>query len=106
MVFLLTLAATLACLVAPARAAARDEAGDGGDSENDTGAAEASTGPSAWVGAARGWGRIVVHVAGRTLLLISACVLAAILVGLIGNRIGAFYPTWGLAWADIGPALW
>ena len=106
MVFLLTLAATLACLVAPARAAARDEAGDGGDSENDTGAAEASTGPSAWVGAARGWGRIVVHVAGRTLLLISACALAAILVGLIGNRIGAFYPTWGLAWADIGPALW
>lgn len=80
----------------------RDEAGDTGDGENDTGAAKAS----AWAGAARGWGRIVVHVAGRTLLLISACALAAILVGLIGNRIGAFYPTWGLAWADIGPALW
>ena len=42
----------------------------------------------------------------RTLLLVSACVLAALLVGLIGNRIGAFYPTWALAWADIGPALW
>ena len=101
MVFLLTLASTLACLVAPARAVVRDEAGDTGDGENDTGAAKAS----AWAGAARGWGRIVVHVAGRTLLLISACALAAILVGLIGNRIGAFYLTWSEAWADIGPAL-
>ena len=103
MVFLLTLATTLACLVVPARAAARDGAGDG---ENDIEAAEASTGSSAWTGAARGWGGTTVRVAARTLLLISACALAAILVGLIGNRIGAFYPTWGLAWADIGPALW
>ena len=96
-------ATTLACLVVPARAAARDGAGDG---ENDIEAAEASTGSSAWTGAARGWGGTTVRVAARTLLLISACALAAILVGLIGNRIGAFYPTWGLAWADIGPALW
>ena len=103
MVFLLTLATTLACLVVPARAAARDGAGDG---ENDIEAAEASTGSSAWTGAARGWGGTTVRVAARTLLLISACALAAILVGLIGNRIGVFYPTWGLAWADIGPALW
>ena len=39
-------------------------------------------------------------------LLAGACALAAILIGLIGNRFGGFYPTWALAWADIGPALW
>ena len=110
MVFLLTLAATLACLVAPARAAARDGAGGGGGGENAAtgavGVVDASIGSTARPGAARGWGRTAAHAAARTLLLIGACSLAAILVGLIGNRMGAFYPTWGLAWADIGPALW
>ncbi|WKR21419.1 hypothetical protein AIF0345_1330 [Actinomyces israelii] len=97
MACLLTLAATLACIVVPARAAARD------------GLSGAEDGPGAEAGAARpGRGGAAVGVARaavRTLLLVSACVLAALLVGLIGNRIGAFYPTWALAWADIGPAL-
>ena len=98
MACLLTLAATLACIVVPARAAARN------------GLSGAEDGPGAEAGAARpGRGGAAVGVARaavRTLLLVSACVLAALLVGLIGNRIGAFYPTWALAWADIGPALW
>ena len=100
MVFLLTLAATLACLIVPARA----------ERSGGRAGAEDGAGPGAEAGAARpgrgGAAAVMARAAAKTLLLISACALAAILVGLIGNRIGVFYPTWGLAWADIGPALW
>jgi hypothetical protein len=44
-------------------------------------------------------------VAARAGLLVGTCVLTMFLVGLISNRIGAFYLTWSEAWADIGPAL-
>ena len=111
MVFLLTLAATLACLIVPARtersggrAGAEAGAEDGAGPGAEAGAARPGRG-----GAAAGMGRrtaaVMARAAAKTLLLASACVLAALLVGLIGNRIGAFYPTWELAWADIGPAL-
>ena len=100
MVFLLTLSATLACLIVPARA----------ERSGGRAGAEDGAGPGAEAGAARpgrgGAAAVMARAAAKTLLLISACALAAILVGLIGNRIGVFYPTWGLAWADIGPALW
>lgn len=107
MVFLLTLATTLACLIVPARAersGGRAGAEDGAGPGAEAGAARPGRG-----GAAAGMGRrtaaVMARAAAKTLLLASACVLAALLVGLIGNRIGAFYPTWELAWADIGPAL-
>ena len=107
MVFLLTLSATLACLIVPARAersGGRAGAEDGAGPGAEAGAARPGRG-----GAAAGMGRrtaaVMARAAAKTLLLASACVLAALLVGLIGNRIGAFYPTWALAWADIGPAL-
>ena len=107
MVFLLTLSATLACLIVPARAersGGRAGAEDGAGPGAEAGAARPGRG-----GAAAGMGRrtaaVMARAAAKTLLLASACVLAALLVGLIGNRIGAFYPTWELAWADIGPAL-
>ena len=97
---LLTLAATLACLISPAPAPARDGRAEDGATRSRRGAtAVDATGEASVAGSAAG-------VAVRALLLAGACALAAILIGLIGNRFGGFYPTWALAWADIGPALW
>ena len=97
---LLTLAATLACLIIPAPAPARDGGAEDGATRSRRGAtAVDATGEASVAGSVAG-------VAVRVLLLAGACALAAILVGLIGNRFGGFYPTWALAWADIGPALW
>jgi len=35
----------------------------------------------------------------------AACALTTLTIGLVVNRIGGFYPTWSVAWENIGPAL-
>lgn len=41
----------------------------------------------------------------RGLPLLAACLCFALLVGLIGNRLGGFYPTWAVAWENLRPAF-
>lgn len=96
-VLVLTLVATAACTVVPVLTREPEEGAQKTPREGAT---------------AAGLGRLparyatAVGIAGRALLLVVACVLAAFLVGLVANRIGGFYPTWGVAWSDIAPALW
>lgn len=113
MLSLATIALLLACLSQPTPRAVQngesgtvarsgegdsaDEAGGAGDTDGHDGGGDGPAPSARWTTAAR--------VAARAGLLVGTCVLTMFLVGLISNRIGAFYLTWSEAWADIGPAL-
>ena len=49
--------------------------------------------------------RALVLAAVGAVLLLVACALTTLTIGLVVNRIGGFYPTWSVAWENIGPAL-
>ena len=49
--------------------------------------------------------RALVLAAAGAVLLLAACALTTLTIGLVVNRIGGFYPTWSVAWENIGPAL-
>jgi len=49
--------------------------------------------------------RALVLAAVGAVLLLAACALTTLTIGLVVNRIGGFYPTWSVAWENIGPAL-
>ena len=41
----------------------------------------------------------------RSVVLVAACLVAAFFVGVVANRLGGFYPSWSLAWDDLGGSL-
>ena len=38
-------------------------------------------------------------------LIVASCLVVALLAGVVANRLGDFYPSWSLAWSDLGTAL-
>lgn len=47
----------------------------------------------------------VARAGARTLVIVASCLVVALLAGVVANRLGDFYPSWSLAWSDLGTAL-